>query len=97
MSIKRTRTKIKSGEKIQCNIEYGLDEIYFYVSHSEGIYIRYTDNKELNNYEISNKILKLFYKLLDMEIPEIEKLLKIKISINGITDKNGNKINLVLL
>lgn len=28
MSIKRSRTKIKAGEKIQYNIEYGLDSIF---------------------------------------------------------------------
>lgn len=97
MSIRRSRTKLKAGEKIQYNIEYGLDAINFYVSYYGGVDIRYADIKELNGYELSNKLLKLFYKLLDMEIPAIEKLLKIKISSEGILDKEGNKINVVLL
>lgn len=97
MSIKRSRTKIKAGEKVQYNIEYGLDEINFYISYNGGVYIRYADSKGLIDYEVSNKLLKLFYKLLDMEIPAIEKLLKVKISSNGIRDREGNKIELVLL
>lgn len=97
MSVKRSRTKVKAGEKIQYNIEYGLDSIYFYISYCGGIYISYADTKGKRNYEVSNKLLKLFYKLLEMDIPAIEKLLKIKVSSNGITDKEGNKIEVVLL
>lgn len=97
MSVKRSRTKVKAGEKIQYNIEYGLDSINFYVSYWGGVYIRYADTKGKNDYEVSNKLLKLFYKLLEMDIPAIEKLLKVKINVNGITDKEGNKIEVVLL
>ncbi|WP_236894751.1 hypothetical protein [Clostridium beijerinckii] len=97
MSNRRSRTKIKAGEKIEYNIEYELGTINFYVSYYSGVYISYADTKGLSEYQISNKLLKLFYKLLDMEIPAIEKLLKVRINSNGITDKEGNKINVVLL
>ncbi|MFW2500425.1 hypothetical protein [Clostridium diolis] len=97
MSNRRSRTKIKAGEKIEYNIEYGLGTINFYVSYYGGVYISYADTKGLSEYQISNKLLKLFYKLLDMEIPAIEKLLKVKINSTGITDKEGNKINVVSL
>jgi|GEM_PF-6028693 len=97
MSVKRSRTKVKSREKVQYNIEYGLDDINFYVSYCSGVCIRYADTKDLSKYEVSSKLLKLFYGLLEMEIPAIEKLLKVKISSNGITDKEGNKINVVEL
>ncbi|KAI3346259.1 hypothetical protein FDB30_04290 [Clostridium botulinum] len=97
MSVKRSRTKFKAGEKIQYHIEYGLDGIDFYISYHGGVYIRYVDTKELSDYEVSSKLLGLFYKLLDMEIPAIERLLKVKVSSNGITDKKGNKIDVVLL
>ena len=97
MSIKRSRTKVKVKEKIEYNIEYGLDSINFYVSYYGGVCIRYSDTKKLSGYEVSSKLLKLFYELLDMEILAIEKLLKVKISSNGITDGEGNKIDVVLL
>lgn len=97
MSVKRSRTKVKSGEKIQYNIEYGLDSIVFYVSYYSGVNIIYADSEKLSDYEVSNKLLKLFYKLLNMEISAIEKLLKINISSNGITDSKGNKISVISL
>lgn len=97
MCVKKSITKVKEGENIKFNIEYGLDGITFYIDYYDGVYIRYADTKELSDYETSKKLLKLFYKLSDMEIPAIEKLLKVKISSNGITGKKGNKIELVLL
>lgn len=97
MSVKRSRTKIHGKEKIQCNFEFELDYINFYISYNGGVNIRYEDNKELSRYEVSERLLKLYYQLLEMDIDDMGKLLKVKIRSSGITDKKGNKIETVLL
>lgn len=97
MSAKRAKTKTHLGKKIQCNFEYNLTSISFYVSFSGDVRITYENNQDMSEYEISSRLLKLYYDMIDMEIPEIQKLLKIKITSDGITDKNGEKVYTVLL
>lgn len=96
MSVKRSRTKYKGKDKVGYYFIYGLDSIELGIDYTCSIFIKYADS-DLKGLELSTKVLKLFYKLLDSDIATIEKLLKINMSSNGITDKEGNKIHQVMI
>lgn len=93
----KTKTQTHKGEKIQLIYDYTIDYITLTVKFENQITIRYADNKGLSDYEKANKLLQLYFKLLDMTISEIEKALHIKITAEGIKDNTGQKINIVLI
>jgi hypothetical protein len=93
MSVKRSRTLKHGQDKIKLLFEYGLDELTIYTYYNT-VYVRY---KGVNGYDASNKLLKLFYEMLDMDIPQIEKALGVKITSEGIRDKAGNRAEVISL
>jgi hypothetical protein len=93
----KSRVKTKNGEKISCCFEYDVDYLSIYVKFGNVVHIRYADNKGLSDYEVSNKLLKLFYQLLEADIPSIETALGIEISKDSIKDKRGNTASTILL
>jgi hypothetical protein len=93
----KSRTRTKNGEKVQCCFEYDVDCISIYVKFGNVVRIRYVDNKGLSEYEVSNRLLKLFYQLLEADIPNIESILGVEIDKDSIKDKQGNQASTILL
>lgn len=95
-TVERTRVKCKKGKKIKLCFGYSLTAIYMYVAYGNGVTISYneTDKKEVDR---AVKTLKLLYKLLDSEIPQIERKLKITIDEEGIYSKDGKNITKIEL
>jgi len=95
MSVIRHRTKTIRNEKVYYSIEYGLDDVILTVRCCESLCIRYEKPRASFSYEISSRLLQLFYKLLEMELSEIETTLGIIINSHGVTDKKGNRIVMI--
>jgi hypothetical protein len=93
----KSRVKTKNGQKIQCCFEYDPEYISTYVKFGNIVRIRYADNKGLSDYEASNRLLKLYYDLLEADISSIEIRLGVDIDSNGIRDKQGNTASTILL
>jgi hypothetical protein len=91
MSQTRTRTKIHNETKVTYKIIFHLNRIDFYIPYGDYISIECKD-KTYDEKDESIKLLRVFYKILDMEVKQIEKFLNIKIKDGEITDNNGDKI-----
>lgn len=80
-TIKRQRAKKYKNEKITYCVEYGIDSICFYLAYGNHITLELDETvRDKNNYEKNAiKLLKIFFKLIDMEIKDILRYLKLKI------------------
>ena len=92
MSI-RNKTWDYRGEKFTLGIEYNLTNIRISVGFANSVGIKYADNKGMTEYEISSRLLTLYYKLLGLDIKGLERKFNIKISSKGITNDKGEQIH----